>query len=969
MMKYATRLFCIFLINGLISVPSPGQMSLDVKGLVQKFKEDPKGPYKDIRWFCKDGTVLPPQEKCPEPGGIQRARYKDEVVQLAEKEHLFIGQILAGTKPEDFWDAANQQSRLKQYQFEQYLRSADDQWVWKKAQYYRGALQAEDEEKWGLEFFRWLLPQTEVISQNYFLIRQATKDIPHRGDTKLTREVRALSKEISDAYTPFLNTRVKIHGQPDPSDISRVKSFMTQHDSKLTPELKSTGLKLIQSMEKLYEPVTQASMEALLKRIIPYKELYPVLRNGLIAFYQAIQPSEKLDLGSDLLWEIRMGLPKIVEAQARLDLLDLSVTVENQLLYLSASWEPGDLAGLLHKISALGQSLAATGFLEVWEYQSVQQNLRLPDSNSITIDEIRQAYATGKNLVQWGSLMIRATYQAELTKYSVLSDKITGISDDWIRSSLLLSMGDAVSTLGVFLSRETDSSGKLFETGSQGSLRGLNPGYCQGELVVVGENDPIPELERDKVYILHHPPADMKPVAGIATASEGNLVSHVQLLARNLGIPNALVGEELLPVIKKYSGKKVFFAVSPANVVILKTADQMTEVEEQLFEVKQRSSERVRVPIDKIQLNETGLLNLSKVDASFSGTICGPKAANLGELKKLFPEHVVNGIVLPFGLFKKHMDQMMPGNSLTYWEFLVLSFKNAELAREKGQSEKEVERTLLLRLEELRAAIKEMPFIPGFVDDLRKNFIAVFGKKPGQVPVFLRSDTNMEDLKDFTGAGLNLTLFNVLEESKILQGIRDVWASPYSERSFRWRQLYLENPENVFPSLLIIPSVNVECSGVMITRTVGRNDKEGLTVAFSRGAGGAVEGQVAESYWLFKEGDVQLIAPSREAFYNSLPAKGGTQKNPASFEQAILNQDRIKELKRMAGEIKSRLAVPGEITDPGYDIELGFLGNTLWLFQIRPFVENKNARSSAYLSGLDPIIDGTKRISLASRVL
>ena len=38
----------------------------------------------------------------------------------------------------------------------------------------------------------------------------------------------------------------------------------------------------------------------------------------------------------------------------------------------------------------------------------------------------------------------------------------------------------------------------------------------------------------------------MKPVAGIASVSEGNLVSHVQLLARNLGIPNAVLSPRAL---------------------------------------------------------------------------------------------------------------------------------------------------------------------------------------------------------------------------------------------------------------------------------------------------------------------------------------------------------------------------------------------------------------------------------------
>ena len=35
-----------------------------------------------------------------------------------------------------------------------------------------------------------------------------------------------------------------------------------------------------------------------------------------------------------------------------------------------------------------------------------------------------------------------------------------------------------------------------------------------------------------------------------------------------------------------------------------------------------------------------------------------------------------------------------------------------------------------------------------------------------------------------------------------------------------------------------------------------------------------------------------------------------------------------------------------------FDVELGFKENKLWLFQVRPFVENKQAASSDYLKSI-----------------
>ena len=93
--------------------------------------------------------------------------------------------------------------------------------------------------------------------------------------------------------------------------------------------------------------------------------------------------------------------------------------------------------------------------------------------------------------------------------------------------------------------------------------------------------------------------------------------------------------------------------------------------------------------------------------------------------------------------------------------------------------------------------LETIPFLPGFHQEFRDSFASILNQPFGELPVFLRSDTNMEDLKDFTGAGLNKTIFNVRAEQKIWQGIREVWISPYTERSFKWRQRYLDNQENV----------------------------------------------------------------------------------------------------------------------------------------------------------------------------
>ena len=162
-MKLTQNIFLSLLLLALPAILLAQKLDNErLKKIVATYKADLRGPYKDIRWFCKDGSVLPPKEKCPQPGGVQRARYKDEVAALGKEYHLYLGQILSTTAREDFWDAANYNSRIKQYQLGKYLQAVDDGWILRKAQFYRGAFQVEDEENWGKDFLQWLLAQVQL---------------------------------------------------------------------------------------------------------------------------------------------------------------------------------------------------------------------------------------------------------------------------------------------------------------------------------------------------------------------------------------------------------------------------------------------------------------------------------------------------------------------------------------------------------------------------------------------------------------------------------------------------------------------------------------------------------------------------------------------------------------------------------------------------------------------------------------
>jgi hypothetical protein len=955
----ATRLYIsVFLILGFSAGFSQSPETANIKNLIESFKKDERGPYQAIRWFCPDGRVLPPDQRCNQPGSIQHALYKDVVQKLAQEQGIYLGQILAGTPNDDFLDSAHQNSRVKQYQLEKYLQATDNGWIIRRARFYRGAIQAEDEEQWGLEFLKKTVAQDEILTGQFFLIRQIVKDLPHNSKDNHWEAIRALATSIADSFPAFMDLRIKLHGLPDEGDVKRLKDFYASNSQKVPPEIDQKLRNLENELELAYQPLNLQSLNDYLRRL-PSKSLMTADLNRLLKQYgPESNPSQSQVCTNlaELLWSIRKRLPDEKSLNARVAMLDLSLELESILFRQSSSWKPKTIAELLQKCYVLSKAATGCGFLELWEWETTIGPMMFPppEQASLTLEDFIEKTHYARRVTEWGSGMVRANFQPVIGLFGTFEPLAYGFTDDRIRSSILLPLGNVAGQLADIAARFSKVSNHVMGIKNQSGLRGLNSGYALGELeVVTGPPEGIGFSDK-KIYALQRAPADLKPVAGIATVAEGNLVSHVQLLARNLGIPNAVLSQENLDELTPYSGQSVFYAVSPGGAVVMKPASQMSTEETSLTENRQPEKERITVPVQKLNLQQTELVSLENIRATDSGRLCGPKAANLGQLKSLFPTRVVDGFIIPFGIFRRHMDQPMPDTNLSYWQYLQETFTLAPEEKKRGKSDDEVEAFILERLAVVREAIKNIPFLPEFEKAFYEKFFTEFGKEIGQVPVFIRSDTNMEDLKEFTGAGLNLTVFNVVDKNKVMQAIRDVWASVYTERSYRWRQKYLENAENVFPSILILPTVPVSKSGVMITTGVSSGDPKDVTIAFSRGPGGAVEGQAAESYLLKGNGTDILLSPSREMKYNILPETGGTDKGYAYFNQRIVSPMELQQLRRLSEEIRQKLpGTPGIETEGPFDVELGFKDEHIWLFQVRPYIENKKALSSAYLQNLD----------------
>ncbi|MDX1332178.1 MAG: PEP/pyruvate-binding domain-containing protein, partial [Robiginitalea sp.] len=750
------------------------------------------------------------------------------------------------------------------------------------------------------------------------------------------------------------------HGNPTRSDIEAVRKFQKDNAAALSADLNAQFDELLVTMEEFFAPV---KIEDLKEGLSAVSEAS--LRNrlsGEIDKLNSAAEANRIQNAAEAMWSIRENIGSEPTAAGKLALMDLSLKLESLLVRTVAEYAPADLKALVDEVCHLSMASAASGYTELWEWNQIRGDLNPKGSGTVTLEELNTIADAARNQLNWGTSYNKAVFDEDVERFKEFEPMAAGFLDDRIRGSVALYLGNQLGKLGSFITEQENLRNEVLDVSNSSQIHGLNPGYANGQLIVVEGNLENLDVKPENIYVFQRPPSDLRPVGGILNIAEGNLVSHLQLLARNLGIPNASISNDNLQELKKYNGQRVFYAVSNKGTVILKKESEMTAEERELFKEEVRSEEMIEVPVDKIRLDQTTILNLTEVDANSSGAVCGPKAANLGELKKNFPDHVVDGFVIPFGIFRAHLDQQITGGNQTYWEFLTNIYATARKMKSEGSSETAVEKYQLEQFAKLSEMIIEMPMLDSFVKDLEDSFTGILGKPLGQQPVFLRSDTNMEDLASFTGAGLNLTLFNILKREEIVNGIKKVWASPFSDRSYRWRQKYLNNPENVYPSIVVIPGVNNDASGVMITKGVSSGRTDEITVAMSRGVGGAVEGQLAETWAIRKNGAHQLIAPSRELYYNSLLPSGGTEVVGTSLEEPIMGEGRIQQINSFSKELIKTMESRG-IEGP-YDVELGFKDRKIWLFQVRPFVENKGALSSEYLQSITPEVDQNKSIRL-----
>ncbi|HEY5673535.1 MAG TPA: PEP/pyruvate-binding domain-containing protein, partial [Malonomonas sp.] len=662
---------------------------------------------------------------------------------------------------------------------------------------------------------------------------------------------------------------------------------------------------------------------------------------------------------SQLLLHSRTELTRAAGNQAKLNWLDSSLDLEDEL-YRSANQLLNQLptANRRQRLAWIEQGLDALygiGFLSERQLADQQKSIETLLTEPLSAPDYQRELLQLSRISRWAENQLRFHFESSISHLTILDTKFNGFLQERLRASPLLPIALMIDSLLEDSQQLRGVKQRLFGRISAG-LQPLNPGLARGRLELV--SDPLQhKFKPDGIYLLPETVAELPPVAGILTRGAGNTLSHVQLLARNLGIPNLAISEQLLPELARHAGKIIVVAVSPGGVVQIE-ADSV-DWQKRFDQQQSRTDVLIDPDLAKLDLQQQQILSLSEISASDSGRIAGPKGANLGELKQIYAQLVPDALVIPFGRFHQLLANSTAPDGQSLFRWMQSNYRRLE----QLPASEEKQRQTAEFLHRLQQQIISAPLPDDFLTELQAKLARQFGPD-GSFGVFVRSDTNVEDLPNFTGAGLNRTVPHVVGFRQIVAAIREVWASPFNQRAYGWRQAHMRAPEHVYASVLLMLSVPAEKSGVMATSDLlGGDGSRIIHVATNEGVGGAVNGQRAEELRIDRlTGEVRLLAQASAEHKRILLPTGGIRKVAAAAPQQLLSDSEIQQLIAMAELLPKQFPAlrdkQGQVKPA--DIEFGFLDGNFVLFQIRPLLESSEVKKDLYLAQLDAAIS-TKR--------
>ncbi len=443
----------------------------------------------------------------------------------------------------------------------------------------------------------------------------------------------------------------------------------------------------------------------------------------------------------------------------------------------------------------------------------------------------------------------------------------------------------------------------------------LNTAKSVGRLHIIDKLDDTVEIGYNEIIVLKEVPLSLPPVRGIIVTKPSTPLSHINLLAKGWGIPNAYIKD--------------------ADILFKEHDTWWVEFETTLtdYKVKRVTKDTPVPPPANItappsDLKTTKLATLNEIRAS-QAKIYGAKAGNLGEVANAkIPNIIVpKGFAIPLHFYAEFMKTNGLDERMLDLQEDMDFVHNPRYRRQK--------------LEEYRAEIQKGKFD----ENLKKEILEKWKTVTEGKGVFVRSSSNAEDLPDFSGAGLYTTVPNVKEEDKIIEAVKTVWASLWNFEAYEARERNFVDHNGTFMGVLVQIGVDMDNGGVMITKDpFDRENKGAVYIAANWGHNLCVVGgndcpkneRIPEQI-LFnpKSNAVQVLTRTNQETVLQFDENGGLKESALPKDGRVLSEKMARDLVSVATRIKR---IFGNKIDQ--DIEWGYKNGIIVILQSRPYIDN-----------------------------
>jgi hypothetical protein len=348
-------------------------------------------------------------------------------------------------------------------------------------------------------------------------------------------------------------------------------------------------------------------------------------------------------------------------------------------------------------------------------------------------------------------------------------------------------------------------------------------------------------LEWYDIIVMARVPDDIPRVSGIINSSYTTPLSHTNVLASGWQAPNCID----IGIVERVSKEGLDGQWVKYTVEGNRTEIGLERIERPAAFDRAPAWKTNKIQIEAPEVNNTQILPLTelrKTDRFRYGT----KAANLGEVHHVLTRgsEKLNGFYrvrrAPRPNLLPYLAQLLdlPDNSALAtgaWHFLrkflhlpigiAIPFSIQQRFFESSPRVQQAIGKLKMALElnapqadALCVQLQKMIIETRFPDSLRDEIDRKIAEHLGGVSRFVvRSSSNAEDLQNFSAAGIYESINHVTTADRILESIKQVWASVLSPRSVRLRQEVGISLDDTYMGVIVQEEMAGTMGGVMVT--------------------------------------------------------------------------------------------------------------------------------------------------------